>query len=258
MSTSRIFPLVFASCLSFLFGAEPGALAPTAEYYVCPEGDDANPGTAKEPWQTIAKATQTMAPGDTVYVMNGTYRERVRPGRSGLPGKPIVYTVCPGHRAVIDGTGVALAKRGGILGLVDIAKKSHLRISGLHIVNTAGRMDAGIFVANSESITLENNHIANTGTSGICTWKCKNIVIDGNVVERVCTRGVNECISLMYTDTSEVSSNYVHNAPPSPIVGANRVRRTIGENAELSAWSPMFGGCRDPEHLGQIRFSSDG
>jgi parallel beta-helix repeat protein len=203
-----------------------------ADYYVGPQGDDSNPGTEEKPWQTIAKAAKTLGPGDAVYIMNGTYRERISPGKSGLPGKPIVYAVCPGHRAVIDGTGVALAERGGILGLVDIANKSHLRISGLHIVNTAGQMDAGIFVANSEHITLEKNHIANTGTSGICTWKCRNVVIDGNAVESVCTRGVNECISLMHTDTFEVRHNYVHNAPPSPIVGANQVRRKEGIDAK--------------------------
>lgn len=202
------------------------------EYYVNPEGDDSATGTAENPWQTIGKAAATLQPGDTVYLMNGVYRERLAPARSGLPGQPIVYTVFPDHRAIIDGTGVPLAERGGILGLVDIGGKSHLRISGLHIVNATGKMDAGIFAAGSEHIVLENNCIANTGTSGICTWKCRDVVIAGNRIESVCTGGVNECISLMYTDTFDVRENYVHNAPPCPVVLKNRVRRKEGIDAK--------------------------
>lgn len=189
--------------------------ARAAEYYVSPEGRDTDPGTEQSPWQTIAKASATMTAGDTVRIMRGTYCERVSPGHSGLPGKPITYTAYPGHSVVIDGTGVALAKRGGILGLVDIGNKKHIRISGLSIVNTAGANDAGIFAASCEDLILEKNRIANTGASGILTYRCSKVIIDGNWVQNVCARGGQESISLMYTDTFEVRSNYVHSTLPS-------------------------------------------
>ena len=121
--------------------------AHAADYYVSPGGRDTDPGTESSPWQTIAKASATMAAGDTVHIMKGAYRECVKPAHSGLPGQPITYTAYPGHSAVIDGTGVALAKRGGILGLVDIGNKKHIRISGLTVVNTMEGNAAGIFAA---------------------------------------------------------------------------------------------------------------
>jgi hypothetical protein len=46
-----------------------------ADLYVSPQGSDSNPGTSPEkPLQTLQKADALVAPGDTVYVMAGTYR----------------------------------------------------------------------------------------------------------------------------------------------------------------------------------------
>lgn len=41
--------------------------------YVAPYGDDANPGTASQPFLTIGKALATVTDGGTVYVGTGTY-----------------------------------------------------------------------------------------------------------------------------------------------------------------------------------------
>lgn len=62
------------------------------DYYVSPLGLDSNPGTLKEPFQTINKASQVIEPGDTCFLREGTYREILRPGTSGLPDKEIIYT----------------------------------------------------------------------------------------------------------------------------------------------------------------------
>ena len=48
-------------------------------YYVAPGGDDDNPGTKDQPWQTIGKAAATLVSGDTVYIRAGTYQERIVP-----------------------------------------------------------------------------------------------------------------------------------------------------------------------------------
>lgn len=206
--------------------------AHAADYYVSPGGQDTNPGTESSPWQTIAKASATMAAGDTVHIMKGAYRECVKPAHSGLPGQPITYTAYPGHSAVIDGTGVALAKRGGILGLVDIGNKKHIRISGLTVVNTMEGNAAGIFAAGCEDLILENNRIANTGASGILTYQCSKVLIDGNRVQSVCVRGGQESISLMHTDSFEVRSNSVHSTPPSLAGKGGGVYRKEGIDAK--------------------------
>jgi Protein of unknown function (DUF1565) len=44
-----------------------------ATYYVAPAGDDNNPGTIQQPFQTVAQGVRTAVPGDTIILRNGTY-----------------------------------------------------------------------------------------------------------------------------------------------------------------------------------------
>ncbi len=45
-----------------------------AEFFVAPNGDDANAGTEAKPFATIQRAQQAVAAGDVVNVRGGTYR----------------------------------------------------------------------------------------------------------------------------------------------------------------------------------------
>ena len=76
----------------------------SAEYCVAPTGDNAWPGTRAKPFRTIQKAADVMQPGDTCTVRGGTYREAVRPKRSGAEGTPIRFIAAKGERVVLDGT----------------------------------------------------------------------------------------------------------------------------------------------------------
>ena len=75
-------------------------------WYISPNGNDLNNGSIKSPFKTISKGAQLAQPGDTVLVLEGTYRERVAPPRGGLPGKPIVYLAEPGKKVFIKGSEV--------------------------------------------------------------------------------------------------------------------------------------------------------
>jgi hypothetical protein len=44
-------------------------------------------------------------PGATVYVLAGTYLEKVKPVRSGTPGSPITFLAAPG--VTVKGDGIA-------------------------------------------------------------------------------------------------------------------------------------------------------
>lgn len=61
------------------------------DYYVAKSGSDSNPGTANSPWLTIQKAADTMQAGDTVFVSEGTYSERVVSRAHGSAGKYIRF-----------------------------------------------------------------------------------------------------------------------------------------------------------------------
>ncbi len=75
-----------------------------AAYYVSPAGDDASTGTEAAPFRTLAKACEVAAPGDTVHLAAGTYRETLRPAQSGEAGKPIRFVAAPGERPVLSGS----------------------------------------------------------------------------------------------------------------------------------------------------------
>ena len=74
-------------------------------YHVSINGSDQNIGTADAPFRTINHAAQIAAPGDTVQVHEGVYREWVSPRNGGLNHyNRITYEVAPGEHAVIKGS----------------------------------------------------------------------------------------------------------------------------------------------------------
>jgi parallel beta-helix repeat protein len=73
------------------------------EYFVSPDGSDANPGTQLQPWRTIGKAAEMVMPGDTVYVRAGVYNEAVSLDISGTSQKLINFLAYPGETPVIEG-----------------------------------------------------------------------------------------------------------------------------------------------------------
>ena len=87
----------------------PASIAAAAEWFVGPEGKPSNAGTQAAPWD-IASALdgkQKVAPGDTLYLLQGTYRRRPKEQFDvrliGTEEKPIHVRPAPGARATIDG-----------------------------------------------------------------------------------------------------------------------------------------------------------
>ncbi len=66
-------------------------------------GDDANDGTAKAPWKSLAHALRRLKPGDTLYLRGGIYHEKAFLSRSGTAEAPITIASHPGELAIIDG-----------------------------------------------------------------------------------------------------------------------------------------------------------
>lgn len=75
-----------------------------ATYFVSVDGNDISHGTKTKPFRTIQKAADVMGPGDTCIVRGGTYRETVRPTRSGQPDNPIRFVAAEGENVILDGT----------------------------------------------------------------------------------------------------------------------------------------------------------
>jgi hypothetical protein len=80
-----------------------------ADYYVAPDGDDANAGDLAHPFKTLNRAHEVATPGTLVYFREGTYhpRDPERNGTSleGIDGRAdamIRFWAYPGERVVFD------------------------------------------------------------------------------------------------------------------------------------------------------------
>jgi len=118
-------------------------------YYVAKDGSDGWDGSFEHPWQNIQKAADTMVAGDTVYIKEGVYAERVVAKQSGSLDKFITYMAYPGHKSVIDagGTGTGFS----------IIGKSYIKIDSLEINNAGGW---GILVEDSTNIEIKNAKVS--------------------------------------------------------------------------------------------------
>ncbi|MCP4667581.1 MAG: hypothetical protein GY849_14590 [Deltaproteobacteria bacterium] len=183
-----------------------------AVYYVSPAGHDANPGTETLPWRTIQKAADTLTAGETVYIKNGTYNERVIAQNSGTAGNYITYSAYQGHAPIIDGTGFSIPLNEG---LFHVEEKNYIKITGLKIQQSRGTNDSiGICLQTSHHIIVEKNHVYDTQGSGIEAWESHDIIIDQNEVEKACDDGEQECITMDRTHDFEIRNNHVHHGGP--------------------------------------------
>lgn len=90
---------------------KPAAFKPIgAEYFIGPAGDDRGNGTSESTaWSTFDRAWLTLQPGDALTILDGVYRQPLRPTISGAPGMPIVIRALNDGAAIIDGEDVRSA-----------------------------------------------------------------------------------------------------------------------------------------------------
>lgn len=142
-------------------------------------GNDGDPGTFSRPWRTIDKANRSLYPGDIVYLRQGTYRETIKPQRSGTAGNYITYTSYPNEEATIDG-----AYDGA-----DLRNKSYIILDGLNITN------AGHYWVNMEGNStyniIRNSYMSRAdGWGGILLRDGANYnKIQNNTLVAVCSGG---------------------------------------------------------------------
>lgn len=99
--------------MAMVLAAAIFASADAAEWYVAPGGKPDGQGTKDAPWdiESALAGQQRIAPGDTLWIREGTYKHPDRkPGSSGYvvrlageEGKPIQVRGTPGRRVTIDG-----------------------------------------------------------------------------------------------------------------------------------------------------------
>ncbi|MFR9620462.1 MAG: right-handed parallel beta-helix repeat-containing protein [Rikenellaceae bacterium] len=81
-------------------------------WHVSPTGSDTHDGSAESPVKTISHAAFYAIAGDTVFIHEGVYRERVSPANSGLNnGRRITYMAVEGDEVWLKGSEVVTGWR---------------------------------------------------------------------------------------------------------------------------------------------------
>lgn len=170
-------------------------------WYVSAGASAGGNGSLAQPFQTIQQAADLTNPGDTVYVMNGTYTASINQEsivvitRSGSSSAKITYTAYPGHRPLLRSRGWTH---------MSVLGASYIQISGFTIegyndsityqeaydnrsgsdsrYNTNGiyvRPEAGVY---PHHIEIRNNLVTKCPGAGIGVERADYVTIEDNVV----------------------------------------------------------------------------
>jgi len=133
--------------------------ASAATYYVSPAGNDSYAGTSNQHFATPQKAMSTIASGDTIYVMAGTYfcTAEVKAAKSGTAGNYCKLWAYPGAMPVLDFTNAASGLRGIYVG------KDYWHVRGIEVANSK---DNGILISGGYSI-IEGCVVHDSNDDGI-------------------------------------------------------------------------------------------
>ena len=185
--------------ITIIIGCMTVAPLCAAEYFLSPEGDDGAAGDRENPWQSIAKANETLQPGDTVTFLAGEYAGTISPANSGTADAPITYRSVEPRAARLVADGVSLLMQfndhehiivedfevdgllaGGWFGIDD---SSHLTIRGCNM----RRARPMHWMRNSTQIKLLDNVFSKDTVTGdtFHLLNCSQVLIEGNSFTRV-------------------------------------------------------------------------
>ena len=196
-ASRMLFVLIFSLCL-FSFSQ-------AANRYVSGSASGTMDGTLAHPFSTIQAASDVTNPGDTVFIMNGTYTNSwwngtvVNITRSGSASAWIVYMAYPAHHPKLQFNGW-----GGIY----ITGASYIEINGLEIIGNNAAMDSATAFADR---TDGSNCL--TSGNGIMSYQSGTSPYPHHIIIRKCI--VHDCggggISTQTTDYITIEENTVYN-----------------------------------------------
>jgi hypothetical protein len=186
--------------------SEANAGLPSPALFVATWGSDDDAGTEAAPMRTIQHAVDQATPGDTVVVMEGTYRERIAFSKSGRADAWITLMSYPEARVVVDSSSASFPSWWS--GAIDLTGVSYVRLQGLRVEHSS---HWGIIANNASEIEIRDNSTYDTARSGIGLYQSNNVMIRGNKVELAVNGGDQECITVWDSSYVEVSYNEVSN-----------------------------------------------
>ena len=193
----------------------------TATYYLSPDGnDDADGKNPQTPWKTIRKACEAANPGDVIMIGPGKYTDAIKPLKTGLPGKPIVFKKNGKGQAILDGNGV-------LFPLVYLDRKNHIVIDGLTFDNPEAWGRNGVIkLYQCKDVKILN---CRAGDKQAVSWRSggffhaktsQDLILEGNVCWGTdYPIGLGECENVLIKNNTIVDATMVG----SSIWGGNNI-----------------------------------
>ena len=135
-------------------------LAISQDFHVTTTGDDGDPGTAVQPWESLQHAMDNATPGSTVYIHQGTYNERLYMNVDGTPGNYITFISVENEDVFVDGSGLTDP---ALLEMYDV---QYVVVEGIKFMNNEQIDAIGILIEGvSDHIRIEDCDISNVNFS---------------------------------------------------------------------------------------------
>ena len=165
---------------------------------------DNNSGAETSPWLSIQKAAKVLKAGDTVYVKNGIYNEKVSVANSGTEDAPIVFKAYPGHTPIIDGNGVSASS---YIGLFYSSGKNYITLDGFEIRNYSTVL---VTIQRGKGLILRNCTIHTSSSApGLMFDHNSSGLVENNELYDVKDNGM----SFESSSNITIQYNYIHDAP---------------------------------------------
>ncbi|MEA3330049.1 MAG: right-handed parallel beta-helix repeat-containing protein [Nanoarchaeota archaeon] len=211
------------------------------DYYVSLQGDNANPGTIQQPWETIQYAADFVSVGDKVIVLEGDYRNQGRTylRKSGDENAKIIF----------EGQGKVITKGFGVFTLQG-GPVNYIIIKGFEITDTIEDVINGPgVIVYGRGNEIKDNKIYGVFSQGIWLFAqydgvenpdldlTSNCIIKNNVIENSGEDGIR-----IYGNNNKVEGNILKNNKGMGIASLN-----TGGNEILN--NEIYGNDKQGIHL---------
>lgn len=190
-------------------------------YFVAATGSDSNAGGFANPWRTLAKAAESMKPGDSTYVRDGFVETRedifgaaLSVVSGGTPGRPLTLAAYPGATVTVGSPNLEFGLRIPNIEEADVADHwviSQLTLRGLVsalAVEGPGPVDWRVV---GNNISCPN---ADGQTGCFVASLARQLKFYGNEVHHTARRGASKQYHAVYftTDSNQVEAawNFIH------------------------------------------------